>query len=150
MVTGAYLEAMLCRYEVDGDIQAMCRARRCFEAICYIYGIGKQLEEGFIPKIYDNKFSMQTSSDQILYVIGALDHYHRHATQSEKPVVSNMIANIVRFWVNRDYKFTYFALKDMQWPLGRFPANLLMAYRHSGEDVFKKEYERLLAMGVAG
>jgi hypothetical protein len=36
----------------------------------------------------------------------------------------------------------------MQWPLARFTCELLMAWKHTGDKFFKKEYERLLEMGV--
>ena len=147
-VTGAYLQAMLYRYEVEGDVSALARARRCFGALRHIYEQGKALEEGFMPKLYDGRFSKQTSSDQVLMATLALDHYHRHAANAEKAEVSRMITEMVRFFVKRDYKYTYFALKDMQWPLARFTCETLMAYRHSGEELFKQEYERLLALGV--
>ena len=142
------MQAMLFRYEQEGDVAALARARRCFQALRYIYEMGKQLEEGFMPKIYDNEFSEDTSSDQILFAILALDHFHRHATGAEKSEISHMIAAIVRFFVKRDYKVTYCRLKDMQWPLARFTCKTLMAYKHSGDEYFKKEYERLLTLGV--
>lgn len=148
MVTAAYMQGLLYRYEQDGDISAMARARRCFKALCYIYETGKQLDEGFMPKIYDNRFTGETSSDQVLFATVALDHYHQHASEDEKPIVSRMITEMVRFFVTRDYKYTYFGLKDMQWPLARFTCETLMAYKHSGEELFKKEYDRLLALGV--
>ena len=148
MVTASYMQAMLYRYEQEGDVSALARARRSFGALKYIYDIGKQLEEGFMPKIYDNQFSEDTSSDQILYAILALDHFHQHATDAEKAEISRMIAAIVRFFVKREYKYTFGRTKAMQWPLARFTCKNLMAWRHSGDDFFKKEYERLLAMGV--
>lgn len=101
-----------------------------------------------MPKIYDNEYSDETSSDQHLFAIVALDHFHKHATDAEKKEISRMIAKIVLFFARRDYKYTYFNLTDMQWPLGRFTMKTLMAYKHSGDEYFKKEYERLLAMGV--
>lgn len=148
MVTAAYMQAMLYRYEVEGDISALARARRCFDALRYIYERGKELEEGFMPKIYGDQFTLETSSDQILFATVALDHYHRHADDAEKAEASRMITEIVRFFVKREYKYTYFGLKDMQWPLARFTCETLMAYKHSGEELFKNEYDRLLALGV--
>ena len=146
--TASYLEGVLFRYEQERDISALARARRCFQALRYIYEIGKQLEEGFMPKIYDGRFSEETSSDQVLFATMALDHFHQHATDTEKAEISRMITRMVRFFARRDYKFTYFGAKDMQWPLARVTCELLMAYKHSGDEFFKKEYDRLLAMGV--
>lgn len=148
MTTGAYMQGLLHRYAVDSDPQALARARRSFEAIKYIYDLGKQLEEGFFPKVYGNRFSEQTSTDQVLYAMLALDHFHRVATDAEKKEVSHMIAEMIRFWVKRGYRYQYFWHKDMLWPLGRFPSLLLMGYRHSGDALFKKEYDRLLGEGV--
>lgn len=148
MVTAAYLKALLYRYEHEHDLFALSRARRCFKALYYIYERGKELEEGFMPKLYDDLFTLETSSDQVLYAILALDHYHQHATDTEKPLIARMITEMTRFWVKRDYKYTYFQMKDMQWPLGRFTFNNLAAYKHSGEEYFKNEYDRLLELGV--
>ena len=148
MVTAAYMQGMLYRYECEGDVHALARARRCFQALLYIYEMGKELEEGFMPKIYDNQFTEETSSDQVLFGMCALDHFHQHASGSEKKQISRMIANMTRFFVKRGYKYTYFGIKDMQWPLARFTFNNLMAWKHSGEELFKKEYDRLLELGV--
>lgn len=148
MTTGAYLQALLCRHEVEADADVLRRARRCFGGIKYVYDIGKQLEEGFFPKIYGNRFSEQTSTDQVLYAMLALDHFHQHATPAEKSEIDRMIANMIGFWVKRQYRYRYFWHADMLWPLGRFPSLLLMGYKHGGDEIFKKEYDRLLAEGV--
>lgn len=148
MTTGAYMQGLLYRHAVEGDSKSLARARRGFEAIHYIYDLGKQLEEGFFPKIYGNRFSEQTSTDQVLYAMLALDQFHRVATDAEKKEISHMIAEMIRFWVKRGYRYKYFWHEDMLWPLGRFPSLLLMGYKHSGEELFKKEYDRLLAEGV--
>jgi len=78
----------------------------------------------------------------------ALDRFSEVASESEKKEIDRMITRMVRFWVDRQYKYTYFNLTDMQWPLGRFPSLLLLAFNHSGDSLFKQEYDRLLAMGV--
>jgi hypothetical protein len=148
MVTAAYMQGLLFRFEREGDLQALARARRCFQALLHIYEMGKEVEEGFMPKIYDNLLTAETSSDQVLFGMCALDHFHPHATPAEQKQISRMIANMTRFFLKRGYKYTYFGVKDMQWPLPRFTFNNLMAWKHSGEEIFKKEYERLLEMGV--
>ncbi|MCC6241132.1 MAG: hypothetical protein IT448_12620 [Phycisphaerales bacterium] len=148
MTTAAYLQALLYQYAIDNDPVAMKRARRCFDAIKYIYDMGRQLEEGFFPKIYGNRFSEQTSTDQVLYVMLALDHLHHHANSGERKEIARMITHLIQFWVKRGYRYKYFWHEDMLWPLGRFPSLLLMGYRHSGDAVLKREYDRLLAMGV--
>lgn len=148
MCTGAYLQAMVFRYRVEKDPSALARAGRCFRALKYIYEIGKEYEEGFFPKIYGNKFTMQTSSDQVLYCVMALDQYWPLAKPEEQAQISRMIGEMVKFWVRHGYRFRYYTQKEISWPLVRFPALLLLAYEHTGDDAFKKEYDRLLDMGV--
>lgn len=148
MTTGAYLQSQLYRYSVERNPDSLQKAQRCFNALKYIYNIGKNLEEGFFPKIYGNKFTGQTSTDQVLYATLAMDHYYLYADEKEKSEISRMITSMINFWVKRDYKFNYYTIKDMQWPLGRFTSLLLLAYKYSGDDKFKDEYDRLLAAGV--
>ncbi len=148
MTTGAYLQGQLYHYAVEKNPQNLKNAQRCFNALQYIYNIGKQLEEGFFPKIYGNKFTRQTSTDQVLYAVMSMDHYYQYAEKEEKAEIDRMITSIVRFWVKRDYRFNYYTIENMQWPLGRFTSLLLLAYKHSGDCKFKDEYNRLLSMGV--
>ena len=148
MTTAAYMMGLLYRYMVERDPVALERARKTFHALKHIYEAGKQLEEGFLPKLYDDKFSEETSTDQVLYVMYALDCFHQFATASEKVEVDRMMTHIVNFWVKRNYCYTYFWMKDMPWPMNRFPTLLLMAYNHSGDPLFKMEYDRILATGV--
>lgn len=148
MTTGAYLQALVFRYEAERDPAALDRAKRCYRALRHIYDMGKQLEEGFFPKIYGARFSRQTSTDQVLYAVMALDKYAPHANEEEREEIARMIANMIRFWVKRKYHFGYYHIPDMLWPLARFPSLLLLAFNHSGEKLFKDEYDRLLAEGV--
>ncbi len=148
MTTSAYMLAMLFKNAVKPDATAMARVRRCFDCLKYMYDMGKQLEEGFFPKIYGNRFSEQTSTDQVLYVMLALDEFHRVASEAEKPLIDRMIVNLIGFWMKRGYRYKYFWHQDMLWPLGRFTPLLLMGYKHGGGEQFKKEYVRLLAEGV--
>lgn len=148
MTTGAYLQSQLYRYAVEKKPESIQKARRCFKALKYIYEIGKQLEEGFFPKIWGNKFTTQTSTDQVLYAVMSMDHYFQYADKREKAEIDRMITSMVNFWVKRDYKYKYYTIENMQWPLGRFPSLLLVAYNHSGDSKFKDEYNRLLSMGV--
>jgi len=148
MTTGAYMQAMVWRYEAERAPAALECARRCYRALKHIYDMGKQLEEGFFPKIYGARFSNQTSTDQVLYVVLALDHYAPHADKDERAEIARMIAHMIQFWVKRKYRYLYYDVPDMLWPLVRFPSLLLLAYNHSGDAQFKVEYERLLAEGV--
>ena len=147
MTTGAYMQSLLYQYKVEKKPEILQKVRKCYAGIKYIYEIGKELEEGFFPKIYGNKFTTQTSSDQVLYVVSALDHFSEYASQAEKKEIGNMIYQLVNFWMKRDYKFTYYNTVDMQWPITRFPALLILAYKHTGDEKFKKEYDRLLSEG---
>jgi hypothetical protein len=148
MTTGAYLQALVCRYEIEHDPAALERAKRCYRALRHIYDMGRELEEGFFPKIYGARFSRQTSTDQVLYAAMALDKYAPHAGAEDRRDISLMIAHMVRFWVKRKYRFGYYHIPDMLWPLARFPSLLLLAFNHSGEQLFKEEYGRLLVEGV--
>ncbi len=148
MTTGAYLQALVCRYETEGDPAALVRARRCVDALRHIYDEGCQLEEGFFPKLYGGRFTKQTSTDQVLYAVLALDRYCEVADEAERRDLSRMIGRMIGFWVQRGYRYGYYHIPDMLWPLARFPSLLLLAYRHTGEEQFRSEYERLLAEGV--
>jgi len=148
MTTGAYMQAMVCRHEAERAPVALERARRCYRALKHIYDMGKQLEEGFFPKIYGARFSNQTSTDQVLYAVLALDRFAPHADKDERAEIARMIACMIQFWVKRKYHYLYYHIPDMLWPLARFPSLLLLAYKHSGDAQFKAEYERLLAEGV--
>jgi len=147
MCTGAYMQALLYQYRVEHNRETLKKVRRCFTALKRIFEMGKQLEPGFFPKIYGNRFSYQTSTDQVLYAVMAMDHFDEFASSSEKAEIDLMIPLMINFWVKRNYQYTYFHLKDMQWPLIRFPALLLLACKHSQDAVFKDEYKRLLAQG---
>ena len=59
-----------------------------------------------------------------------------------------MISRMIDFWVKRKYRYLYYHVPDMLWPLARFPSLLLLAYKHSGDAKFQNEYWRLLAEGV--
>ena len=148
MTTGAYTQALVCRYEVTCDPAALQRARRGFHALRRVYEMGKNLEEGFFPKIYGGRFSDQTSTDQVLYAVLALDRFSAVATEAERRDVARMIGCMIGFWVKRNYHYKFHHIPDMQWPLARFPSLLLLAHRHTGEERFHAEYERLLAQGV--
>jgi hypothetical protein len=148
MTTGAYLQALICRYEAEHESGVLRRARRCYRALRHIYDTGKALEEGFFPKIYGARFSSQTSTDQVLYAVMALDRYAPYSEEGERPEISRMITYMIRFWVKRKYRYLYYHIPDMPWPLARFPSLLLLAYKHSGDESFKAEYERLLSEGV--
>ena len=146
MCSGAYMQAMILKHQGTGDPSALARARRCFGALRHIYEIGKELEPGFFPKIYGGRFSPQTSTDQVLYAVSAMDNFHSLANPDEKKAIGEMIPAMVEFWVKRQYRLTYYCEKDMLWPLDRFPSLLALAGIYSGREIFKTEYERLLPL----
>ncbi|MEM7679267.1 MAG: hypothetical protein AAF449_25105, partial [Myxococcota bacterium] len=146
--TGEYTAGLMQRYRVDGDPTLLDRARRSFGTFEYIFERGKEVEEGYMPKLYGDKLSRQTSSDQTLYAMVALEAFHPFASPAEQGKIDHMIVKMVEFWMDRDYKLDYFWWDDMQWPLGRFTSKLLLAIRHGGGEKFEKEYRRLLAIGV--
>lgn len=148
MTTSAYLQSLLWRYRVTQDAEALSRAHRCYRAIRHIYNIGTQLEPGFFPKIYGGRFNEQTSTDQVLYAMMALDHYHTYADEPTRRKIDEMLSAMVRFWVKRGYRYKYYWWPDMLWPIGRFPSLLLVALRHGGDAALREEYDRLLAEGV--
>jgi len=148
MCTGAYLESLLFRYQVEKDPAVLALAGRCFEALSSIYDQGCQLEEGFFPKIYGNRFTTQTSTDQVLYAVFAMDHYWDLAPPAHREAIATMIPEMVRFWMKRKYNYSYYHLEAMDWPIMRFPPFLLLAHKYSGEPGFLQEYHRLLGEGV--
>ncbi len=147
MVTGSYMSALIAKHQVTGDAKLLPRIRRCKDAIFYIAEIGRQLEYGFLPKIYGNRFSDQTSTDQYLSELYALDEFRRmpESTPDEKAKIKELIIAAVEFWRKRDYCFTYFIFKDMRWPVLRFPALLELAYEVSGKEEYLREAEEMLA-----
>jgi hypothetical protein len=149
MTTGAYLQALLLKFKVEEDSAVIEQARKCYSGLKYIYDTGKELEEGFFPKVYDNKFSVQTSTDQVLYAVTAMDKFFEYADSDEQNDIAGMIPKMTEFWMKRDYKYLYFHIDNMQWPVTRFPPLLLLAYKYSGKEKFKNEYEKQLKEGFA-
>ena len=146
--TSEYMLGLLYQYTVEKDPAVLTRIQRSYQALKYVYNSGSTVEEGFLPKMYGNRISVETSTDQVLYVMLAFDYYHQYASSSEKVDIDRMIVGLTRFWTNRNYRYRYFWMEDMEWPISRFPCLLLMAYRHSGDEAFKAEYDRLLEMKV--
>jgi len=146
MCTGAYMQSLCFQYRAEKPPGVLEKMTRCFLALKHIYDMGKALEEGFFSKIY-NHASRETSSDQVLYAVRALDHFYEFASEEQKKEIAGMIPAMVNFWVKRNYIYPYLGLKDKHWPLMRFPPFLLLAYKYSGNAMFKKEYDRLLGLG---
>lgn len=147
MTTGAYCQALVQESLNHGkSAWRMARIRRCIKAFFHVMEIGCSFEDGFFPKVYGGHLSNQTSSDQVLYACAAMDAAWPLLEAAEQKQISEAIGKLVGFWVRRDYRFHYFNAfgDDWQWPLTRFPALLLLAWRHTGDEIFRREYERLL------
>lgn len=143
MTTGAYLAAMVYKYRVTKDLESLQKAAFAFEGLRWIYNLGLQEKEGFFPKTYGGKISEQVSSDQYLYAMKAMMAYRQIACIDHVKQIERMIPKMADFWIDCDYKRTYFSIKDMQWPLGRFPCFAIMAYVVSGEQKYLDEFNRL-------
>jgi hypothetical protein len=145
MCTGAYLMSLVYQYRSEKKGEVLEKAKRCFNALKYIFELGKELETGFFPKIYGGRFSDETSSDQCLYAIYSMNSLYEFASPEEKAEIDFMIPAIADFWRKRKYIYNYWNQKNMQWPIFRFPIFMLMAYKHSGDKKFSDEYEQLLS-----
>jgi hypothetical protein len=143
MTTGAYLAAMTAKYRTTGNSADLILAGRCFEGLQFIYEIGKKKEEGYFPKIYGGKYSEQISSDQYIYALKGMDLYYDIAPVEHRKQICRMVEKMVNFWMKRRYRYNYYTINDMQWPLGRFPAFLIIAYRITKEQKFLDEFKRL-------
>jgi hypothetical protein len=102
-----------------------------------------QKEEGYFPKSYGARISHEISTDQYLYAIKGMMAYRSIAPPDHVAAIGRMIPKMVDFWVKREYRHDYFAIKDMLWPLGRFPSLLFAAYAVSGEGRYRDEARRL-------
>lgn len=143
MTSGAYLAALSYQYRVTEDPEVLERASRTFRGLCHFYDIGRELQEGFFPKAYGGRFSTEISTDQYLYAIKGMMAYLPIASAEDAAAIRRMIPKMVDFWVERDYRYDYFGIENMQWPLGRFPSLLLAAYTVSGDEKYRIEAERL-------
>jgi len=148
MTTGGYLSA-LCTMLADDRRKDRERlrapARRTFRALCRIYDIGAAWEEGFFPKIWGNRFSRQTSTDQYLYAMSAMDRYYPIASAEERGLIRKMIPAMAGFWRRHNYTLTYYQVKDMVWPPLRFPPLLLLACKYDRKGNMEEEALRILS-----
>lgn len=143
MVTGGYLAAMSYKFGSTNSPDDLSRARRAFEGLRWVYELGRSQEEGFFPKTYGGRISHEISTDQYLYAIKGMMAYLPIAPADDAALIRQMVPAMVQFWVNRGYRYDYFDIKDMLWPLGRFPSLLLAAYTVSGDEKFLAESQRI-------
>ncbi len=150
MCTGSYMIAETLRYVLERDPAALAHAGRSLDALYTVYRMGMRLDRGFLPKIYGGRFSGETSTDQVLYACLALETFYPYADDAGRKKIEEMLPALVDFWVKRDYRYHYFRYHDAswQWPLVRFPALLQLAWRFSGDERFRREYDRLIEYTV--
>ena len=146
MTTGAYLNALCSALRTPGcdTPEIRKRAKRTFDAQQYIFRIGSQWEYGFFPKIWGNRFSYQTSTDQMLYTIHSMHNYYPFASPEDQAEITRLIPAMADFWMKRNYILTYYNRENMVWPPLRFPSFLMMAWKYSGEEKYRKEALRIL------
>lgn len=145
MCSGAFLAAMVLKYLATGDPAAWRKARRTFQGICWLFDLGRGVEEGFYCKCYCGRLSDQISSDQYVFTMAGLDQYLLVADRAEKAACTAMLAQMARFWMRRGYAYPYFG-KPLAWPLERFPVFSWLAWQHSAQPEFRREYDRLCAL----
>lgn len=143
MTTGSYLAAQSFKWRVTKDERAYARAKKAFKGICRIYELGRQKEEGFFPKTYGGRFSHELSSDQYQWAIKGMMEWLPVAPWDDAASIRRMVPKMVDYWMKRKYHHDYFALKDLEWPLGRFVSLLYAAHAASGDQKYLDEAERL-------
>lgn len=148
MVSGAFCNAMLLKYKLTGDPEALERARRTIRGFFHVAEIGKELEYGYLPKIYGGRFSRETSTDQYLSIMVPLDEYRRmkECSAAEKARIDELLVAAVEFWRKRNYRYSYFVFENMKWPPLRFPSFLALAYRITGKKEYLDEAEAILRL----
>ena len=151
MIAGSFASAMLLKYQLTGDKTALERARRTFKGIWHAAEIGKELEFGYLPKIYGDRFSLETSTDQYLYILNAFDEYRRmeECSADERAKIEELIVAAVEFWRKRNYRYTYFIHENMKWPPLRFPSFLVLAYNVTGDKKYLEEAEEIIAQQIS-
>ena len=145
MTTGAYLNALVHKYRVTGSAETLEKIRAKVDALLRVAELGKTLEWGFFPKCYGGRFSLETSTDQVQYVMSALDNCYEYLDAATRVRVADLMVAMTEFWRKRDYKYTYFIYKDMPWPPLRFPPFLYLAGKYSGDPVYRREADALTA-----
>ncbi len=111
MASGAYLASQTLRYRVTEEAEARDHADAVFEGIRTIYGLGaKGNRPGFFPKPYGGRYSEHFSRDQYLFVMTGLVEYLTIADKSRQAVVRDMLEHMAAYWIDIDYKTSYFGL----------------------------------------
>ena len=148
MATGSTMAATVMEYKRTGNAAVLERAKRIFSGIRAICDCGAGFEPGFIPKFHGGRFTLQTSTDQCVYLMWGMDAYYEFADSEERAFIEKQIPLIADFWKRHNYTWSYFQFPDMVWPPLRFPAIMIMAWHYSGDDKFKKEADRIMAENI--
>jgi hypothetical protein len=147
MCTGAYLAALVWKYRVTAEASALDQARRTFRALAKLYDLSQAVEPGFFSKFHCGRLSREMSTDQCLYAMVGLDQFAPLATDAERAKIREIIGGIAGMWLRRQYRHPYRErTHDWQWPLNRFPVFNWLAWKHTGEQRFRAEFERLAAL----
>ena len=147
MATAGLLAGESLRYRVTQKPEAKENADKAFDGVRSIYNIGKQKVEGYFPKPYDKKISDQISRDQYIFIMRSLEHYYEIADESIRKEIDRMLGKMAEYWISINYSHTYLGLPssnqftDLAGSL--FLGIMHIAYSHTGDEKFKKEYDRL-------
>ena len=145
MVQGAHLAAMCEKYRATEDASALAEARRTYAGIRKVYELSRPGGVGFYCKPWGMRYQAFTSSDQYAYTLYGLDAFCEFAEESERAEIRMMIVDMVSFWIDRSYRYRYFSDEPIQWQKCRFVAFAALGWKHSREEGFRRELERLLA-----
>ncbi|MBP5640960.1 MAG: hypothetical protein J6X55_15870 [Victivallales bacterium] len=149
MVTGAYLQSLVYKYRISPSPGLLERIQKKVDALLYIAELGRQLEWGFFPKCYDGGFSAETSTDQVLSCVSALDLAYNLVPSTVQAKITDFIVHAVEFWRKRDYCYSYWTLKDMRWPELRFPPLLYLEAKYSGDAAVLAEADAITEKNLA-
>jgi hypothetical protein len=145
MVSGAYLCSLLYKYAVTKQPDALDKAYRTFYGIKDVYDMSAGVEPGYFCTPSGGKRSLETSSDQYIYVLTALDKFVKVAKKAERDMAVEMIIQMSRYWKDRDYTRDYFGM-PLKWPLNRFTGFAWLNYVYSGDAEMFAEFKRLAAL----
>ena len=148
MAGGAAMNAFVLEYRRTGAPEALARVQRLYRGLKKSEETGSTFESGFITKFYGGRFTKETSTDQCLYHIYGLDAYFEVATGEERCHIRKIVPEIVRFWIRHNYTYTYFEWENMKWPPLRFPSLLAIAWEYSHEEIFRREFERIISENI--
>jgi hypothetical protein len=147
MCTGGYLCALVWKHRVTSEPSALDRARRTYQAIAHLYDVSQVVEPGFFSKFHCGRLSREMSTDQCLYAMLGLDQFAALATAAEQAKIREIIGGIAGMWLRRGYRHPYRErTHDWQWPLNRFPVFLWLAWKHTGDEKFRDEFQRLATL----